>query len=141
MSFGSFEQPGSQQAIAEINTTPLIDVLLVLLVVFLVTLPLASSVIPVTLPEVSDSQTSQVTSKTLDVTIDHQGRLFYQDQQISLSEVGDLFLSAQTRKMRVRFRVDARAEFDHIAQLLALASKHNIHNISFVTIHHEKSNN
>ena len=133
MSFGSFDHEQSQRAVAEINTVPLIDVLLVLLVVFLVTLPLASAMIPVDLPEV-EGVAAPVTSAVLEVTIDRNGQIFYEDQPISLQDVEALFLIAEREKQQVRLRVDARTQFEEVAQLLSIANKHQISYIGFVTV-------
>ena len=53
MSFGSFDEAGVTQPMAEINTTPLVDVMLVLLVIFIITAPLFHQAVPIDLPEVT----------------------------------------------------------------------------------------
>ena len=133
MSFGTFDHEKTQQTIAEINTTPLIDVLLVLLVVFLVTLPLASAVIPVDLPQV-EGETAPVNKAVLEITVDSTGRLFYQDQPINLQAAENLFLKADQEKQQIRLRVDAKTQFETVAELLSIANKHHISYIGFVTV-------
>lgn len=132
MSFGSFDQDRTPP-IAEINTTPLIDVLLVLLVVFLVTLPLTSTIVPVDLPKVS-GQTATVSDKVLEITVNREGKLFLSDRLILVNEVDQLFSSVEKNGQTIRLRVDARAEFDQVAELLSLANQHHITRISFVTL-------
>jgi biopolymer transport protein ExbD len=56
MAFGSFDSNGSSQPMAEINTTPLVDVMLVLLVIFIITAPLFQQAVPVDLPRVDASR-------------------------------------------------------------------------------------
>jgi biopolymer transport protein ExbD len=53
MSFGSFDEAGVTQPMAEINTTPLVDVMLVLLVIFIITAPLFHQAVPIDLPQVN----------------------------------------------------------------------------------------
>jgi biopolymer transport protein ExbD len=133
MSFGTFDHEHSQQTIAEINTTPLIDVLLVLLVVFLVTLPLTSTMIPVDLPR-AEGDVAPVTSAVLEITVDQKGQIFYKDQPIRLADVETLFVTAEQEKQQLRLRVDARTQFEEVAQLLSIANKHQISYIGFVTV-------
>jgi biopolymer transport protein ExbD len=70
--YGDQSEP---EVISAINTTPLVDVMLVLLIIFLITVPVATASMSVTLPRES-TQLRQVVPKTLHVSVDRQGRLF-----------------------------------------------------------------
>ena len=134
MSFGSFEQ-NHAQTIAEINTTPLIDVLLVLLVVFLVTLPLTAAVIPVDLPKAAAPSVSTEPRAMVQITVDRDGRLFWEDKAVSLTEIEQRFLTmAKNNQPQLRLRVDADARFETVAQLLSLANRHHISHVGFATV-------
>ena len=132
MSFGAFDQHRSP-AIAEINMTPLVDVLLVLLVIFLVTLPLTSSMIPVNLPRVA-AESGSATAQAFEVTVNQQGQLFLGDRLVSLSEIEQQFSMADAQKRPLKLRVDSRAEFNQVAQLLGLANRYHITQVGFVTL-------
>lgn len=71
---------------AEINVTPLVDVMLVLLIVFMVTAPLLTAGVPIDLPKTS-AQQIQGTDEPLEVGIDAQGRIFLQKTEIQLVEL------------------------------------------------------
>jgi biopolymer transport protein TolR len=77
---------GRYRPLAEINVTPLVDVMLVLLIIFMVTAPLMTSGVPVDLPKTT-AQPVNSDSEPLTVSIDAQGQIFLQDQQLQLPEL------------------------------------------------------
>ena len=77
---------GRYRPLAEINVTPLVDVMLVLLIIFMVTAPLMTSGVPVDLPKTS-AQPINSDSEPLTVSVDAQGAIFLQDQQVELPEL------------------------------------------------------
>jgi biopolymer transport protein TolR len=82
---------GRYRPLAEINVTPLVDVMLVLLIIFMVTAPLMTSGVSVDLPKTSD-QPLNSDSEPLTVTIKADGAIFLQDQAV---EIGDLVAKLQ----------------------------------------------
>ena len=77
---------GRYRPLAEINVTPLVDVMLVLLIIFMVTAPLMSTAVNVDLPKTSASPISQ-DSEPLNVSVNAQGQVYLQDQQIDLPDL------------------------------------------------------
>src|SRR5271169_6412650 len=77
---------GRYRPLAEINVTPLVDVMLVLLIIFMVTAPLMTSGVPVDLPKTT-AQPINSDSEPLTVSIDAQGQIFLQDQQLDLPDL------------------------------------------------------
>src|SRR6516162_11840664 len=77
---------GRYRPLAEINVTPLVDVMLVLLIIFMVTAPLMTSGVSVDLPKTSAAPLNS-DSQPLTVSIDAQGAIFLQDQQVQLPEL------------------------------------------------------
>ncbi len=77
---------GRARPLAEMNVTPLVDVMLVLLIIFMVTAPLMTSGVPVDLPKTT-AQPMNADSEPLTVSIDAQGQIFLQDQQLQLPEL------------------------------------------------------
>jgi biopolymer transport protein TolR len=77
---------GRYRPLAEINVTPLVDVMLVLLIIFMVTAPLMTSGVPVDLPKTT-AQPINSDSEPLTVSIDAQGQIFLQDQKVELPEL------------------------------------------------------
>ena len=77
---------GRRGALSEINVTPLVDVMLVLLIIFMVTAPLMTSGVSVDLPK-TDAKPLNTDSQPLTVTVDAAGKIFLQDQEVQLAEL------------------------------------------------------
>ena len=75
MAFGSFDHNGASQPMAEINTTPLVDVMLVLLVIFIITAPLFHEAVPIDLPRATASRLDE-RPRVLAVAIDAAGQVY-----------------------------------------------------------------
>ncbi|CAH2604659.1 Tol-Pal system protein TolR [Rhodovastum atsumiense] len=91
---------GRYRPLAEINVTPLVDVMLVLLIIFMVTAPLMSSSVNVDLPKVNATPINQ-DNEPLQVSVNAQGQVFLMDSQVELSElVAKLQAIAQDQKDR-----------------------------------------
>ncbi len=83
---GRFSGRGRYRPLSEINVTPLVDVMLVLLIIFMVTAPLMTSGVSVDLPK-TDAKPLNTDSQPLTVTIDASGKIFLQDQEVQLPEL------------------------------------------------------
>lgn len=77
---------GRYRPLAEINVTPLVDVMLVLLIIFMVTAPLMTSGVDVDLPK-TDAKPINTDSQPLTVTIDAEGRIYLQDSEVALPDL------------------------------------------------------
>ena len=83
MAFGGLDKKSNGAPMAEINMTPLIDVMLVLLVIFIITAPLFTHAIRLDLPKVA-SQVARETPETITLSIDDTGKLYWNDKPITL---------------------------------------------------------
>src|SRR5256886_17675174 len=102
MAFGSTEG-GPRRAMTDINVTPLVDVMLVLLIIFMVTAPLIQSGVKVDLPRASAQQMEHSEEKLV-LTIDRQRRIFLGDTQISPADLeAKLSTNARIRKAKERY--------------------------------------
>jgi biopolymer transport protein TolR len=112
-------RPGRYRPLAEINVTPLVDVMLVLLIVFMVTAPLMSTAVNVDLPQVSTSPVNQ-DSDPLTVSIDATGQVYLQDQKVELSElVAKLQAIVQDNKdRRIFVRGDKANAYGRIIEVM-----------------------
>jgi biopolymer transport protein ExbD len=120
---------------ASINTTPLVDVMLVLLIIFLITIPVVNSSIAVTLPREA-SHESQGLPQNIIVTVDAQGAVFWFDQPVSNNEalVAQLAQAAgQQPRPELDIRADARADYDAIGRVVYAAQQAGIERIGFLT--------
>ena len=131
---GAFDETNASRPMSEINVTPLVDVMLVLLVVFIVTAPLFTHSIKVDLPQ-AKAQVNQEKPETVTLAIDGQGRLFWNNQpieQVSLSR--QLAQAAQQRPQpSLHVRADRDTRYQVIAEVMAEANRAKLERIGLVT--------
>ena len=129
MSFNPFEKEDFHAPNAEINTTPLVDVMLVLMVIFLVTAPVLEQSIALNLPKTASVSISQ--SKPVTVSITQNGEYFWEGQAISKEELTQKLLEMKGSKEQILIRADSQTQYSTVAFLLAEASRIGVTNIGF----------
>jgi len=128
-----FEREELQAPLSEINMTPLVDVMLVLLVIFLVTAPMLNSNIKLNLPAESAAQISE--EKTITISINQSGQYFVDDKPVLESEM-EQKLSATAKenpKQQIHIRADVNVNYGKVSHLLASLQRVGLSNIGFVT--------
>ena len=123
----------TQTALSDINITPLVDVVLVLLLIFMVTAPVLQSGIEVAVPQTRT--VNQITEEHVIVTIDKNQNVFLQDKPVNIHDLARL-LSSNTPKnsKRVVFvRADQKVPFGAFASVMDAVKQAGITNISIVT--------
>jgi biopolymer transport protein TolR len=110
---------GRYRPLSEINVTPLVDVMLVLLIIFMVTAPLMTSGVSVDLPK-TDAKPLNTDSQPLTVSVDATGKIFLQDQQVELPElVAKLQAIAQNNQdRRIFVRGDKNIAYGRIMEVM-----------------------
>ena len=133
MSFGRLERPRSAQPISEINVTPLVDVMLVLVVIFILTAPLLTSAIKLYLPQSAAAKPAQA-SRALTLVVDRVGQIFLADQPITPERLAqELRQAAQTNPdTELRLRADAQVPYGRIVEVMGVAHQAGLHRIGFV---------
>ncbi|KAB0578188.1 biopolymer transporter ExbD [Ideonella dechloratans] len=134
MAFGRLERTATPKPMSDINMTPLIDVMLVLLVIFIITAPLMASSLRLNLPKAEGAAPNDSTA-VLSVAIDPSGQLYLQDQKIAPAQ---LSVQAQTMAQRnpqteVQLRADQSVPYGRVAELIGLLQKAGLSRIGFVT--------
>jgi biopolymer transport protein ExbD len=126
---------GEDTLLAEINTTPLVDVMLVLLIIFLITIPVFNSSIAVSLPQ-EQNQSRETNPQNAIVTVDADGRTYWFDAPLPDRQALAQQL-ARTAVMQpqpeLHIRADARADYDAVGQLVFAAQQMGIQRIGFLT--------
>jgi biopolymer transport protein ExbD/biopolymer transport protein TolR len=134
MAFGRLERRTGANPMSDINMTPLIDVMLVLLVIFMITAPLMTSSLKLDLPKTEGARPTDA-AQFITVAVDPQGKLYW----------GDEVLDADTLKRRVReaaqrspttevqLRADKSVPYGRIAELIGLVQEGGLVRIGFVT--------
>jgi len=138
MAFGGFERQGRVRApaapMAEINMTPLIDVMLVLLVIFIITAPLLTHAIKLDLPHAAAASAPE-TPLTVTVAIDAAGRLYWNDKPVSMAELQNRMQSQghSAEPVELHLRADQATHYQAIAAVMAAAQQAGLSRIGFVT--------
>lgn len=101
-----------QRPMVEINMTPLVDVMLVLLIVFMITAPMLTSGVAVDLPE-AESSPLPGQDEPLSVTVDGSGRIWLQDSEIALDQLGPRLVAITERKPETRIFVRGDRGIDY----------------------------
>jgi biopolymer transport protein ExbD len=122
------------QPMAEINTTPMVDVMLVLLVIFIITAPLLTHSIKIDLPQASN-QPNKEKPDVITLSIDAQGKLFWNDAPFAETElVSRLEAAAQkTPQPELNLRADKTTNYQQLATIMSSAQKAGIEKLGFVT--------
>ena len=125
----------TQSALSDINITPLVDVVLVLLLIFMVTAPVLQSGIEVAVPQTRT--VNQITEEHVIVTIDKNQNVFLQDKPVNIHDLPRLLSEANPKtpnaKRVVFVRADQKVPFGAFASVMDAVKQAGITNISIVT--------
>ena len=121
-------------AIAEINMTPFIDVMLVLLIIFMVAAPLIATGVPIDLPQ-TGAKPINVDQKPITVAIDAKGQIFLQDQAtLEPDLVGKLqTLTSQGYEQRIYVRGDRMVDYGRVASVMSTITSAGFKKVALVT--------
>jgi biopolymer transport protein ExbD len=135
MAFGGFEQGRSPgQPMAEINVTPLVDVMLVLLVIFIITAPLLARALKLELPRV-DAPPAAIAPQTIQLAVEVDGKLRWNSEPVTAEELPGRLAEAAQRSPQPELLLgaDRAARYEYVAAVLAAAQKAGMKQIGFVT--------
>jgi biopolymer transport protein ExbD/biopolymer transport protein TolR len=123
----------TRTALADINITPLVDVVLVLLVIFMITAPVLQSGIEVNVPKTKTVK--EITEQRVVVTIDREQKVFLGDQPVNIHDLGQKLRAAGSDSTRqvIYLRADQRVPFGAFASVMDAVKQAGITNISIVT--------
>lgn len=124
-----------QPLMSEINMTPLVDVMLVLLIVFMVTLPVLNSTLNITLPKTATTHTVPLNSATtIDLAIDAQGQIYWNQHPIDDSTlIKKIKEASSVPSSHIYLHADRTTHYERIAQIIALAQQYGITQLGFIT--------
>ena len=121
--------------IAQINTTPLVDVMLVLLIIFLITIPVVNSAIAVALPR-EQNQRADAQQENVIVTVDAQGGTWWFDTRLPDAQALQELLAkiaAMQPQPEVHIRGDVRADYEAVGRVVLAAQQAGIARVGFLT--------
>ncbi len=118
----------------EINMTPLVDVMLVLLIIFIITVPVLTHSVKVDLPR-EDNTPNEIKPETVNLAVNAEGTIFWNDTQIAYEEL-EARLSTEAGKKpqpEVHIRGDKAAAYEHVIKTMAAVQRAGILKLGFVT--------
>ena len=134
MAFGRLERAPASRPMSEINMTPLIDVMLVLLVIFIVTAPLIGRSLKLDLPK-SDAGGVNDAPRFVAIALDAEGRLFLGADPATPESLAAAVREAARRDpdTEVQLRADQAVPYGRVAELIGLVQQGGLNRIGFVT--------
>ena len=135
MAFGGFQDSSKATPMADINTTPLVDVMLVLLVIFIITAPLLTSAIKVDLPN-APAQAVETKPETIQIGIDAKNQFYWNQEQVSFEELKKRLQARADKKPQpeLQLRADKLTQYEAVAKVLGYSQSVGLNKIGFVTL-------
>ena len=133
MSVGPSE--GDDDVVSSINTTPLVDVMLVLLIIFLITIPVVTHTVPVTLPK-DRNQPTQTKPENIIIAVDKDGDMFWNEKPVS--DVAVLLdrlkqIAVKVPQPEVHIRADEGGRYEFVGKVIVALQRAGIYKIAFIT--------
>jgi biopolymer transport protein ExbD len=132
MAFGTRDEP--DEVMNEINMTPLVDVMLVLLIIFIITIPVMKHSIEIDLPRAAN-QPQNTKPETIRLSVDAQGAYYWNDAKVEDAALPTQLqaAAARTPQPELHIRGDRAVRYERVAQAMAAAQRAGIRKIGFVT--------
>jgi len=133
MAFGRLERTGGPQPMSDINMTPLIDVMLVLLVIFMITAPLMTSSLKLDLPRTDAAQPAD-TPQFISIAVDPAGQLYFGEERVDAATLSARIAEAARKnpQTEVQLRADKNVSYGRVAELIGVVQKAGLSRIGFV---------
>jgi biopolymer transport protein TolR len=137
MAFGRLERRDSPQPMSDINMTPLIDVMLVLVVIFILTAPLMVSALKVDLPKAQGASAQQA-PRFISVVIDKTGQIYINEEPVKVDALAQSFskTAANNPDTELQLRADSAVPYGRVVEVMGLAHQSGLSRIGFVADAH-----
>jgi len=134
MAFGGFDNNRQGAPMADINVTPMVDVMLVLLVIFIITAPLFTHAVKLDLPA-AQSAPAPEKPETVTLAINAAGEVFWNDAPVTQAELPARMAAAAQKQPQpdLQLRADKSTRYEIIAQVMAAAQSNGLTRLGFVT--------
>lgn len=134
MAFGGFNDNRQPAPMADINVTPMVDVMLVLLVIFIITAPLFTHAVRLDLPS-AQSAPAPEKPETISLSIQSDGALFWNDAPIQQKDLAARMteIAKKTPQPELQLRADKATRYEVVAQVMAAAQANGVTKLGFVT--------
>ncbi len=118
----------------EINTTPLVDVMLVLLIIFMITIPVMNHSVKINLPRATN-QPNEIKPEHINLSIDAQGQVFWNKEVVDSAQLSVRIADAAKKNPQpeLHLRAERTTQYENVAQVMAAAQSGGLAKIGFVT--------
>ncbi|QDQ27980.1 biopolymer transporter ExbD [Chitinimonas arctica] len=129
---GGFDEQG--KVMSEINMTPLVDVMLVLLIIFIITVPVLTHSVKVDLPR-AENQANEEKPETIDLSITLDGSIYWNGQALAKPDFETRLAEVASRQPQpeLHIRADRKVAYEQVAQAMAAAQRAGVQKLGFVT--------
>ncbi len=123
-----------ERPMSEINTTPLVDVMLVLLIIFLITIPVITQSVKVELPKAANIPT-QTKPENVNIAVDKEGNVYWNTMLVTQEQLLERLRAVATQdpQPEVHVRGDRETQYEHIGRVIVLCQRSNILKVGFIT--------
>lgn len=130
----AFSNQDSDEVLSEINITPLVDVMLVLLVAFILTIPVLTNAVHINLPK-TVSTTPPEQQKNITVTVDAEGGIYLDNQKVAQEALNAELqaLKAANSNLSMHLRADERVPYGPVAKVMAAIERAGVGKVSILT--------
>jgi biopolymer transport protein ExbD len=140
MAFGRFERVAEQKPMSEINVTPLVDVMMVLLVIFIITTPLMMSALKLDLPKAQSAPTGAA-QRVVSIAINAQGDIYLDKELIDLDALANALRTRANQATQdgveelpeVQLQADVKVPYGRVVEVMGLVQQAGLSRIGFVT--------
>ncbi len=139
MAFGAFNHHRQKESMADINVTPMVDVMLVLLVIFIISAPMFTNAVQLELPKAQAKAVPQE-AQAVALAIDAAGAVYWNNEALQPGELDGRLAEAAAlpQQPELQLRADKDTRYEVVAQVMAAAQSHGLTRIGFVTDPKEK---
>lgn len=134
MAFGAFNPHRQQSMMSDINVTPMVDVMLVLLIIFILTAPVFTHAVRLDLPQ-ADASPVQAQAGTVTIAVDAAGAVHWNDELVDAARLDARLLRAAATlpQPELQLRADKNTRYEAVAQVMAAAQLRGLKRLGFVT--------
>ena len=133
MAFGSGLDE-NDEAMSEINMTPLVDVMLVLLIIFIITVPVLTHSVKIDLPR-ADNTPNEIKPETVNLSVTADAAIHWNENVVTFDELEQRLQAAATQQPQpeLHLRGDKTVAYEHVIKVMAAAQRAGVHKLGFVT--------
>ena len=133
MAFGTLDGD-DDEVMSEINMTPLVDVMLVLLIIFIITIPVINHAVKIDLPRATN-QPNDAKPQSINVSVDAQGKVYWNQEEVDQAQLEQRIAAATQVQPQpeLHLRADRDVRYERVAEVMAAAQHGGLGKIGFIT--------